>query len=331
MKVRYLVLLGAAVGIVALLACFGLREKAPVVGDSTRFENPPQVPVFPQASGTVTRALAPSSLGARDASARLGTPAPSSEDVAAVIDAAGESLEARLAALGRLGRRLSAADVESLLGFLDRRDGEDALPPERLNALKNDVANLLRRQAVFPESLVGGLSAMWRNPGHDEVWRDYCIQHLGASWNRVVDPAVRVGLGETLWAASGDASLPGAGTALIALRNLAEAGDEERANVADRAFACAAAAESPEGVRVTALQVASGLGHADVVPFARSLLTDRRQPVHLRMSAIAALGASGDASDLPALKALAASSEPRLRAAASAAIKRLDPVKAGQE
>ena len=66
-------------------------------------------------------------------------------------------------------------------------------------------------------------------------------EYLGASWNRVVDPAVRVGLGETLWAEAGDASLPGAGTALIALRNLAEAGDEERAKVADRAFACAAA------------------------------------------------------------------------------------------
>jgi len=93
--------------------------------------------------------------------------------------------------------------------------------------------------------------------------------------------------------------------------------------VAARATATAESESAPEGVRVTSLQVAAELGASGAAALARSFLSDRSQPVHLRMSAAAALGMTGDASDLPALKALAATSDPRLRAAASSALRRL--------
>jgi len=286
--------------------------------------------VLPPSTGTVVRAQPPSALGIPAVSARSSVSArPSLKEVAAVTDAASHSLDARLAALSFLGKAMPASDVDALLAFLDRRDSGDALPPEKLNALKNDVANLLRAQSKFPDALPWHLAAMWRDPGHDGVWRDYCLQHAGAAWDRIGDPAARREVRSVIWDAATNTAAPGSGTALIALRNLALSGNERKANAAAGAFASAASAVAPDGVRVTALQIAAELGHADAAPLARSILADRRNPVHLRMSAAAALGRTGDASDLPALRALAASSEPRLRSAASAAVARLEaaPVK----
>lgn len=278
------------------------------------------------ATGVAVRAVPPSALGARPTSDRLPPAVPSSKDVAAVTDAASGSLDARLAALAGHGKSLQEVDVDALLSFLDRRDAEDALPPEKLNALKNDVANLLRAQTRFPELLPWRLAAMWRDPLHDVVWRDYCIQHAGAAWPRIANKAARDEVRDVLWSAAADPAAPGSGTSLIALRNLAESGAEERKKVAALAAATAESGSAPEGVRVTALQIAAELGAPGAASLARPILSDRSQPVHLRMSAAAALGMAGDASDLPALKALAATSDPRLRAAASSALRRLGEI-----
>lgn len=246
-----------------------------------------------------------------------------------MIDGRDASLEARLAALSRLGKGLPEKDVDALFAFLDRRDADDALPPEKLNALKNDAANVLRSQSVLPEVLPWRLAAMWRDPEHDDVWRDYCIQHAGAAWGRIGNLKAREEVRTVLWTAASDPSLPGSGTALIALRNLASSGAVDRAKVADRAAVSAASSDAPEGVRVTALQVAAEAGFDGTAGLARSILASRQNPVHLRMSAAAALGRVGDASDLDALDRLAAGSEPRLRAAGSAAASRIR--KAGQK
>ena len=274
-------------------------------------------------AGVAVRALPPSALGAHAAADRKPPAVPSLADVSAVMDAANESLDARLAALARLGKTLPEADAAALLDFLDRRDADDALPPERLNALKNDVANLLRAQVTFPEALPSRLSAMWNDPGHDEVWRDYCIQHAGAAWDRIAAKGAREDIRDLLWAAASEPAAPGSGTALIALRNVASSAAEDRAKVAGRAAAAAASAEAPEGVRVTSLQIAAELGHPGMAALARTILADRSCPVHLRMSAAAALGQVGNAGDLASLDILANGSNPRLRAAAKAAAARI--------
>jgi hypothetical protein len=259
----------------------------------------------------------------RVAAERKPPAVPSLKDVLTVTDAGNGSLDARLAALATVGKSLPGPEVEALLDFLDRRDSEDVLPPEKLNALKNDVANLLRAQSKFPPALPARLANMWGDAGHDNVWRDYCVQHAGAAWDRVSDPAARAEIRALLWTAASEPAAPGAGTALIALRNLASAGSEDKAGVAARASALAASAETPEGVRVTALQIAAELGAPGTASLARQILMDRNQPVHLSMSAAAALGRVGDAADLDLLDTLAGSLEPRLRDSASAAAARI--------
>ncbi|MDD2459805.1 MAG: hypothetical protein WC328_00460 [Kiritimatiellia bacterium] len=282
------------------------------------------VPSFQSPTGTVVRALPPSALGAHVATERKPPTVPSLKAVLTITDAANDSLNARLAALATLGKVLPDSEVEALLDFLDRRDGEDVLPPEKLNALKNDVVNLLRAQSKFPPVLSTRLAAMWGDAGHDNVWRDYCIQHAGAAWGRVSDPAVRVEIRTLLWAAASEPAEPGSGTALISLRNLVSSGAEDQMKVAERAGASASPSVSaPDGVRVTALQIAAELEYAETASLARPILMDRSQPIHLRMSAAAALGRVGDVSDLASLDTLANSSEPRLRASASAAAARI--------
>jgi hypothetical protein len=315
---------GAAAAALAAAVAWRLSTHAPEPAPDAGAGGRAVVPPLPAPSGTAPRALPPSALEARDAGAsRSPAPAPVPHSAAAVTDAANDSLEARLDALARLGKGASADEVGALLDFLARHDADDALPPEKLNALKNDVANALRAQSVFPAALPLRLAEMWGDPAHDDAWRDYCIQHAGAAWERIAAPAARETVRALLWSAASGPSLPGSGTALIALRNLAASGSEDRANVAARAFASAADAAASDGTRVTALQIAAELGHADTAPLARAILASRQNAVHLRMSAAAALGQTGNAADLALLDGLAESSEPRLRAAGTAAAAKL--------
>lgn len=280
-------------------------------------------PTFAEPSNTVVRALSPSSFNKATVE-KPQRPASSNQDILTVIDTTNPSKENRLDALSKLGRELGENDVQTLMDFLNIYNDADVLPPEKLNVVKNDITNLLRSQRQFPESLSWRLMSMWRDPKHDVVWRDYCIQHAGASIARIEDAATRAESINFFYDVAATPDAPGSGTALIALRNLVNSGKEDKVKVAESAIIAAGSESTPQGVRVTALQIASELGHPDAAPIARTLVNDRTKTMHLRVSAIAALGRSGDSSDLPALEKLANSSNYRLRLAAAAAVKKLN-------
>ncbi len=284
--------------------------------------SPSARPSFAAPSNTVVRALSASSFG-QAATEKPQRSKSASKDLQTVIDSANPSKEQRLAALSKLGRDLGDNDAQTLMDFLGIYNDADVLPPEKLNVVKNDITNLLRGQKRFPESLPWRLMAMWRDKNHDDVWRDYCIQHAGASLGRTREAAAEAEAGRFFYEVAAAPDAPGSGTALIALRNLVNAGKADKVKVAEIAIITARSEEAPQGVRVTALQIASELDHEETAPTARSLVNDRTKTMHLRVSAIAALGRSGDESDLPVLEKLAASSDYRLRLAAVAAVKKL--------
>ncbi|OGV84517.1 MAG: hypothetical protein A3K19_32770 [Lentisphaerae bacterium RIFOXYB12_FULL_65_16] len=91
---------------------------------------------------------------------------------------------------------------------------------------------------------------------------------------------------------------------------------------ARRACELAADAKVCEPVRVTALQVCAGLGHQPALTLAREIVNGNNGAC-LRMSAVAAIGTLGDASDLPCLEQLSQSPDVRLRNAATSARQRL--------
>jgi HEAT repeat protein len=232
---------------------------------------------------------------------------------------------ARLQAVRALSKDLLPDEVQALYGFLNRKSGEDpasaqASSAER-NALKNDVVNALKMQTVMPADLPARLIAMFNDPAHDPVWRDYCIQHLGSVYAGITPLALQEQARQTLWTATSEkqGSIPG--TALIALANLAGQPGFEKARIAATALALVRLPDYGEPAKITAFQICAKLDEQAVLPDARQQMTNGS--VLIRVSALACVGILGDQSDLAALRQMESSSDSRLRTAAQAAIKRV--------
>jgi len=229
------------------------------------------------------------------------------------------SFHTRLTAARNLSSQLNRGSLNMLFSFLDRYNSEDPMPPGKLNALKNDVANAISAQAnsaqVFSEHLI----AMHNDPEHDPVWRDYCIQFLADCYRQEERQSVRKKIEETLWkAASRDWSI--AGTALITLTRLGESIDQSK--VAEKAFQTASDNEAGTAARITALQICANADYQKVLPLARTIVQSDAE-VTLRISALGAIGILGNSSDLATLKKYTKSSDSRLQYAGRAAIERI--------
>ena len=228
----------------------------------------------------------------------------------------------RLDFVHSLGRDLPPAQVDGLLAYLSASD--PSLRPDREAALKNDVWNLLREQTVLPTNLVPTTIAVFRAHEQTPAILDYCIQHLGAVSERVEDPAALRDLRECLEEASRETARPYAGTALIALTHVPAPGSPDRTFLLARTLALASDPAAHPAARATALQIGAEQGFSGILPHVRVILAEPAQPTTLHISALAALGALGDAADLPRLDAFAAAHpHPRFRPALSAARARL--------
>lgn len=226
----------------------------------------------------------------------------------------------RIKAVHQLGKNLAESEVKALYVFLDRKNSEDNLQPSEIDAIKNEVSMAIARQEKKPADYAHNLMAMYYDPSHDDVWRDYCIQHLGA-WYSKAEAAEQPLIAKTLWDAAGKKHLAIAGTALIALSNNTGQGISKE-DVANKAFGLCEDAQCGELAKTTALQICARLGDKRALPVARRI-AESGASVPLRMSAIAAVGTLGDSSDKPLLEKYASSSDARLRKSAQAALGRL--------
>ncbi|MBR4653297.1 MAG: hypothetical protein IKO72_08045 [Kiritimatiellae bacterium] len=93
----------------------------------------------------------------------------------------------------------------------------DVLRAERTASLKNDVLNLLRSQNPVPAGLTELLVGMFRTGNHPPAVLDYCLQHLGAMQDDVVDVTLRDRIRAVLVGAAKRIRFPYAGTALYSL------------------------------------------------------------------------------------------------------------------
>ena len=145
-------LLSAAVGVV--FASRNRRHPAP----------PPDVPVAQTPAEVRVKAVERNSVAATT------TAAFDASRVVAIVcgadKATADRYEARNDALRSIARRrdLPEKDVAALVAYLRSKD--NALRPERIAALKNDVMNLLRNQELPPKGLAEALIAMFRSGKH---------------------------------------------------------------------------------------------------------------------------------------------------------------------
>jgi len=229
----------------------------------------------------------------------------------------------RCKAAQSLGSDLAEDEVNALYLLLGRKIGEDELPENQLNGLKDIVASLLDKQTVLPSRYPDTLMATFQDQSYDPVWRDYCIQHLGTVCQSVKDANKLQEIEQLCWKATEETDGGIAGTALIALSRNTKTFGIENPTMATRAFEVLTDPKGGEASKITALQICAQLGEKRVLPIARQLLgSDASIP--LKLSAIAAIGTLGDTTDIQALKPYQIGRDSRLRPAVNAAIKRIE-------
>ncbi len=236
--------------------------------------------------------------------------------------ATSDRYEARNDALRSISRdrNLPADDVGALVSWLASTN--DVLHTERLAALKNDVMNLVRRQESPPPDFADTLIAMFESEAHPPVVLDYCIQHLGAMQDDIMDESRRLRVRSLLATAAERANQPYAGTALYALAENGSATPAQEAELRCLTLALCAHGANPVS-RIAAIQLAGQRGYAEALPFLRAVLSSARRDAVTDVVCIGSLGLLGDAGDLPLLGCFAAMG-PRYATAAKTAIHRIE-------
>ena len=299
-------LIAGAVGVV--VASRNHRQPAP----------PPDVPVAASPAEVRVKALErkpePLDHEVVDASSAVAI-------VCGADSATADRYEARNDALRSIARRrdLPKDDVDALLAYLRRAD--DAMPVERVAALKNDVMNLLRNQEPAVEGLAETLIAMFSGGKHPSAVLDYCIQHLGAMINMEDEPA-RLRVRGVLAKASGEKGKPYAGTALYSLAEDRRATPSQAAEL-KRLTLALCKPEAHPAARMAAIQLAGQRGCREALPVLRETLAAPARNAALDIVSIGSIGLLGDTDDIPLVESVAASGGRRYAVAANAAIKRI--------
>lgn len=236
------------------------------------------------------------------------------------------------AELRTLGNDLSDGKVRELREMLRKNTSEQkTLGSTEWNSVKNDLLDKLIAQKSMPPGLGEQIVEMYRNKGNDQLWRDYCVQHMTLyHWARWPDgkaprddkeaEAIRAALWEAVEETDGTI----AATALLGLERLSRTDKLiDRARVESKALIYAGGASYPSITRTTALQVCAEMGLKEILPAARLVARDAKEPA-LRNSAIAAIGRLGSLDDVSLLEKISADShDPLVKKAAAAAKARI--------
>jgi hypothetical protein len=215
---------------------------------------------------------------------------------------------------------LSDAERASLLAFLRRTDRAKGTDEMELAALKNDVTEHLLKLPDMPGGFALDLLDMQADANQSATWRNYCVQFLGRTYKTTPDAALRAAVRERLYLLAESPDPETCGTSLMSLASLNGHPEIDSARVAARAMTVAKDAAKTEGLRLSALQVAAGLGHASAAPMAREWLA-KEKSANLRAIAIAVLGKCGTPADRALIEPYVADPDPRLNGAARAVFK----------
>ena len=260
----------------------------------------------------------------RNPVAAVVTAAPDASRAVAIIcgkdPATSNRYEARNDALRSLSRRsdLPKDDITALMAYM--QSTQDALRPERIAALKNDVMNLLRNQEPSPKGLAETLIAMFRSGKHPPAVLDYCIQHLGAMQGENTDDSLRHRIRETFIFAARQTRQSYAGTALYSLSEDKQASQSQKSELKRLTISLCKQGSHPVA-RISAIQLAGVLEYKEILPILRETLSSSRRDAVLDIVSIGSLGLLGDESDLELLSQF--SSDTRRAVAVKAAIKRI--------
>ena len=223
--------------------------------------------------------------------------------------------------LATIGSNLQQSDIDAIHLFLDRK-GAGELKNLEFNSLKNDLVLCLMRQSRKDDRLVSHLVAMYENTRHDLVWRNYCIQFMGRTYQ---DATVyeRKQIEKALHSALQDPVPMLTVTAMIALELNKGILQLDNELFQRRAFELLRK-DIPCYTKVSLIQICgmNRIKPDQVRPLLKDILMKSKE-IQLKSSAIAALGEYGNGSDSDIIEPYLNSSDIRLRTAAAAARKKL--------
>jgi hypothetical protein len=245
--------------------------------------------------------------------------APLPSPVTTIMGTNGESAKVRWKAVQSLSHSLNRLEIQTLYGYLAGHETETNA--HMRGVLKNDVILALKAQQPPPADLTSVLLGLFNDPDQDPVIRDYALQHLISAYDQGPErPAVQ----EALWKAAAETNASLAGTALLGLHRLSQTDPQiDSSRVSQMAQAMAGDSGALEAVRITAIQVCAERQLVSALPSISNALSSPDSGITLQMSAVAALGALGDASQVPILERLKSTGNPAIQTAVDAALKKL--------
>jgi len=244
-----------------------------------------------------------------------------------------------------LGRNIQQTEQSALAAWITTTK-----PPHLTNAdwhyLMNEVMDVLCHQTCPLPTWSDVLIAITRGKDNDPALRDYALQHLvdwvqpvGLGEPCEVDPVKRQAIITTLLDAAKETHEQYSGTALQGLhlillgRQRSEQQKEPAAllpllltveQLHPLAVNLATDGAAINTARMTAIQVCAQRGFNEILPTARCIAGDQKQPFILRLSAIAAIGQMGNAGDESLLKKLQEERNPRFFRALQTAFKKIN-------
>lgn len=234
----------------------------------------------------------------------------------------------RVRLVRQLPRDLSFNEVSALVEFLYMQPDQVGLTEQDYNGVGDAVMEKIESQQQMHPDYTDHLVLIYYDEAYSEMWRDYCLQHVGSAYRRVAQwkrPVLRQLYDDAT--ASGSVM---AGTALLAMRNSVGGGGISSGDVRSSALAVADDPAFRDSSRLTAMLVASELGSPEALELAREIVDSRGLTAHFRVAAIASIGMQGNSADLELLQKYAQSSDFRFRMAAEAALKKLQGRMAAQ-
>lgn len=221
-------------------------------------------------------------------------------------------------------------EAQQWLTFLKKGECPEGWQIDNFLSLKNDVFDFLIKHKVRLNDLTQLALNVIEDTSQYIVWRDYCVQKLSILLaSGQLSPQNEQAIFSKLSLLS-SGEIPGlTGTALIGsfqlLKDSLTARHVRESELAELAFQCASSEEAQSIDRITAFQVAAELGHPQLADYAQSVLSanDPNTSVMFKVSAIAALGVLGDASNVPYLISYQNSSDVRIQKAARKSIDRI--------
>lgn len=229
----------------------------------------------------------------------------------------------RIKSIHALPADLTAKEIQAFYVYLLAPAQSSAQDRQQENWLRNDMMDKLVEGRELPAGLAGVLVSIYQDPAQDIVMRDYAIQHMNPAYERASSDEKAI-LQQTLWQAVEQTESSIAGTALLALRDLAQDHSEFDPNkLGEVALKLAGDDRTGELSRITALQICGRMGINQAAPLMLQL-AQKTGSVPLKIAAIAALGDVGNDEARHYLRQLAVKSEPRLLPALETALKKMN-------